>query len=66
MQADGVHESMTRRMLAASDTAARRRAAGRARALAAGRHFHARPASPPLIPYNQAEWARLHQACRDG
>jgi hypothetical protein len=66
MQAGGIHESVTRRMLASFDSAD---AGGvlqeGVRALAAGRHFKARPSSSPLVPYTEGEWARLHQACRD-
>jgi hypothetical protein len=66
MQAGGVHESVTRRMLASLDAASGGGVlqAG-ARALAAGRHFKARPSSTPLVPYTEEEWDRLHQACRD-
>jgi len=66
MQAGAVHESVTRRMLASFDSADGGGGLQEgARALAAGRHFKARPSRPPLVPYTEAEWARLHQACRD-
>ena len=66
MQADAIHESVTRRMLASFDSAGGGGALQEgARALAAGRHFKARPSSSPLVPYAEGEWARLHQACRD-
>ncbi len=66
MQAGGVHESVTRRMLASFDAASGGDALPPgACALAAGRHFKARPSSSPLVPYTEEEWGRLHQACRD-
>ena len=66
MQAGGSDESVTRRMLASFDSAGEGGALQPgARALAAGRHFKARPSSSPLVPYTQEEWDRLHQACRD-
>lgn len=65
MQAGGLNESLTRRMLTALDSVGE---AGvlqpGARTLAAGRHFTARPATSPLVPYVPEEWDRLHQACR--
>ena len=66
MRAGGVHESVTRRMLAALDAASGGVVlqAG-ARELAGGRHFKARPSSSPLVPYTEEEWERLRQACRD-
>jgi hypothetical protein len=65
MQAGGIRESVTRRMLASFDAASGGSALQPgARALATGRHFAARPASSPLVPYTQEEWDRLHQACR--
>ena len=65
MQAGGVHESVTRRMLASSDAAGEGGALQpEARALVAGRHFKARPSSSPLVPYTEEEWERLHQVCR--
>lgn len=66
MQAGGINESVTRRMLVSFDSAAEGGALQEgARALAAGRLFKARPSSSPLIPYTEEEWARLRQACRD-
>ena len=66
MQAGGIHESVTRRMLASFDAASGGVALPPgACALAAGRHFKARPSSSPLVPYTEEEWDRLHQACRD-
>ena len=66
MQAGGVHESVTRRMLVSLDAAGGGGVlqAG-ARELAGGRHFKARPSSSPLVPYTEEEWERLRQACRD-
>ena len=65
MQAGGLNESLTRRMLTAFDAASEGGALQPGvRALAAGRHFAARPASSPLVPYAPEEWDRLHQACR--
>jgi len=66
MQAGGINESVTRRMLASFDSSSEGGAlqAG-VRELAAGRHFKAQPSSSPLVPYGEEEWARLHQACRD-
>ena len=65
MQAGGLNESVTRRMVVSFDTARGGDAlqAG-ARELAAGRHFAARPATSPLVPYTEEEWERLHEACR--
>ncbi len=66
MQAGGINESVTRRMLASFDSATEGAALQEgARALAAGRHFKAKPSSSPLVPYTEEEWARLRQACRD-
>jgi hypothetical protein len=66
MQADGIHESVTRRMLASLDAVTEGGALQEgARELASGRHFKAKPSSSPLVPYTEEEWARLHQACRD-
>jgi hypothetical protein len=66
MQAGGIRESVTRRMLASFDAVGGGGALQPgARELAAGRHFAARPASSPLVPYTPEEWDRLHQACRD-
>ena len=66
MQAGGIQESVTRRMLASFDAVSGGGALPPgARALAAGRHFKARPSSSPLVPYTEEEWGRLHQACRD-
>jgi len=65
MQAGGNDESVTRRMLASFDAASGGGALPPgACALAAGRHFKARPSSSPLVPYTQEEWERLHQVCR--
>ena len=67
MQAGGIHESVTRRMLASYDAAGEGGALqSGARALVAGRHFKARPSSSPLVPYTQEEWERLHQVCPAG
>ena len=66
MQAGDVRESVTRRMLVSFDVASGGGALQPgARALADGRHFAVKPASSPLVPYTEEEWARLHQACRD-
>jgi hypothetical protein len=64
MQAGGVRESVTRRMLTAFDAASGGTLQPGARTLAAGRHFAARPNGSPLPPYTPEEWERLHQACR--
>jgi hypothetical protein len=65
MQAGGLNESVTRRMVISFDAARGENAlqAG-ARGLAAGRHFAPRPATSPLVPYTPEEWERLHEACR--
>jgi hypothetical protein len=65
MQAGGINESVTRRMLASFDAGGGGALQAGARTLAAGRHFKAKPSSSPLIPYTEEEWTRLHQACRD-
>ncbi len=66
MQAGGINESVTRRMLASLDSATEGGALQEgARALAVGRRFKAKPSSSPLVPYTEEEWAGLHQACRD-
>jgi hypothetical protein len=66
MQAGGIHESVTRRMLASLDASIEGGVLQEGvRELAAGRHFKTRPPTSPLIPYTEEEWARLHQACRD-
>jgi hypothetical protein len=66
MQAGGINESVTRRMLVSLDSVTEGGALQEgARALAVGRHFKARPSSSPLVPYTEEEWARLRQACRD-
>jgi hypothetical protein len=66
MQAGGINESVTRRMLVSFDSATEGGALQEgARALAAGRLFKAKPSSSPLVPYAEEEWARLRQACRD-
>lgn len=66
MQAGGITESVTRRMLVSFGSAGGEGTlqAG-VRELADGRHFKAKPSSSPLVPYSEEEWARLHQACRD-
>jgi hypothetical protein len=66
MQADGIRESATRRMLISFDDAGGGGALQPGvRALAEGRHFGVKPASSPLVPYTEEEWERLRQACRD-
>jgi hypothetical protein len=65
MQANGIRESVTRRMLASFDAVSGGALREGARELAAGRHFKGMPSSSPLVPYTGEEWARLHQACRD-
>jgi len=66
MQASRSRESATRRMVISFNAA---RGCGAlqpgVRELAAGRHFTARPASSPLVPYTPEEWERLHKACRE-
>jgi hypothetical protein len=64
MQASWRRESATRRMLAAADAAAGLLQPD-VRALVAGRHFAAMPATAPLQPYSEQEWERLHRACRE-
>ena len=64
MQAGWRHESATRRMLAAAD-AATGLLRPDMRALVAGRHFAAMPATAPLQPYSEPEWEQLHRACRE-
>jgi len=65
MQAGGLNESVTRRMVASFDTACGGNALQPGiRELSAGRHFAARPATSPLVPYAEEEWERLHGACR--
>jgi hypothetical protein len=66
MQAGGINESVTRRMLVSLDSVTEGGALQEgARALAAGHRFKAKPSSSPLVPYTEEEWARLRQACRD-
>ena len=66
MQAGGINESVTRRMLVSLDSVTEEGALQEgARALAVGRYFKAKPSSSPLVPYTEEEWARLRQACRD-
>jgi hypothetical protein len=65
MQAGGVNESVTRRMVTSFGAARGGNALQPgARELASGRHFNARPAGSPLVPYTEEEWGRLHEACR--
>lgn len=64
MQTDRVHESTTRRMLAAFDAAGGAHLQAGVRALVDGRHFTPRQQDSPLMPYTQEEWEHLHQICR--